>query len=189
MDTFNKIKNKILIEKDGMKFTKVDKNKFNLSFSIENKNIHLASIINFDFIKLIYELNPDIYEKVILQKTEEEDNASIILIMKHFFNDLGFPQKYSYINLKKSNQNENIYFDGRSNFSEKPAEIPNEVELLPVENLNIECIYVSPHKFNFNFIILFHNSLVIPSFIEKVIAMIVNKLFNRVKQFVESIKV
>ena len=58
-----------------------------------------------------------------------------------------------------------------------------------VENLNIECIYVSPHKFNFNFIILFHDSLIIPSFIENIISMIVNKLFNRVKQFVESIKV
>ena len=188
MDTLNKIKNKILIEKDGMKFTKIDKNKFNLSFSIENKNINLASIINFNFIKLIYELNPDIYEKVILEKNNNEE-ASIILMMKHFFNDLGFPQKYSYMNLKKINKNENIYFEGSSNFSEKPAEIPYEVELLPVENLNIECIYVSPHKFNFNFIILFHDSLIIPSFIEKVISMIVNKLFNRVKQFVESIKV
>jgi hypothetical protein len=188
METLNKIKNKILIEKDGMKFTKVDKNKFNLSFSIENKNIHLGSIINFDFIKLIYELNTDIYEKVILQKIDGEE-ASIILIMKHFFNDLGFPQKYSYMNLKKTIKNDNIYFEGSSNFSEKPAEIPNEVELLPVENLNIECIAVTPHKFNFNFVILFHNSLIIPSFIEKVISMIVNKLFNRVKQFIESIKV
>jgi hypothetical protein len=188
METLNKIKNKILVEKDGMKFIKIDKNKFNLSFSIENKNINLASIITFDLIKLIYELNPDIYEKVILQKFSEDD-GSIILLMKHFFNDLGFPQKYSYINLKKSIQNNSIKFDGASVFSDKPSEIPDDVELLPIENLNIECTFTTPHKCTFNCIILFHNTLIIPGFIEKVIGVIVNKIFNRVKQFVENIKI
>ena len=79
MDTTNKIK--VLVEKDGMKFIKLEKNKYNLTYSIENKNINLEPLVNFELIKLIYELNPDIYEKVVLNKVSEEE-AQITLLMK-----------------------------------------------------------------------------------------------------------
>jgi hypothetical protein len=186
MSTNNKIK--VLVEKDGMKFTKLEKNKYNLTYSIENKNINLEPLVNFELIKLIYELNPDIYEKVILNKIGEEE-AQITLLMKHFFNDLGFPQKYSHMCLRKNATPKCINFVGSSIFSQKPVCIPNEVELLPIENLNIECIMVSPHKLNLNCVIEFQSALVIPAFIEKVIGIIVNKIFNRVKQFIENVKV
>ena len=183
-------KNKILVEKDGMKFIKFDKNKFNLIFSIENKKINLSEIVNFELIKLIYELNPDIYEKVILNKNKNnEEEATITLLMKHFFNDLGFPQKYSHMNLKKSTSDRGTHFEGASIFSEKPVCISENVELLPIEKLNIDCINVTPNKINFNCVIIFHNSLIIPSFIEKIIGIIVNKIFVRVKIFIENINV
>ena len=186
METNNKIK--VLVEKDGMKFIKLEKNKYNLLYSIENKNINLEPLINFEFIKLIYELNPDIYEKVVLNKTNEEE-AQITILMKHFFNDLGFPQKFSNMGLKKSVSQNCINFVGSSIFSEKPDYIPNEVELLPIEKLNIECTMSNPHKVNLNCLIVFHSSLIIPGFIEKVIGVIVNKVFNRIKVFIENIKV
>ena len=186
MDTTNKIK--VLVEKDGMKFIKLEKNKYNLTYSIENKNINLEPLVNFELIKLIYELNPDIYEKVVLNKVSEEE-AQITLLMKHFFNDLGFPQKYSYMGLKKSVSPNRINFVGASIFNEKPSCIPNEVELLPIDKLDIECTMSSPHKVNLNCIITFNNVLVIPPFIEKVIGIIINKIFNRVKQFIENVKV
>ena len=166
----------------------LEKNKYNLFYSIENKNINLEPLINFELIKLIYELNPDIYEKVVLNKTNEEE-AQITLLIKHFFNDLGFPQKYSFMSLKKIIGTNCINFVGSSIFSEKPSCIPNEVELLPIDKLNIECSMSSPHKVNLNCLIIFNDSLVIPTFIEKVIGIIINKIFVRVKQFIENIKV
>ena len=186
MNTTNKIK--VLVEKDGMKFIKLEKNKYNLTYSIENKDINLEPLINFELIKLIYELNPDIYEKVVLNKISEEE-AQITLLMKHFFNDLGFPQKYSHMGLKKSVSPNRINVVGASILSEKPSYIPNEVELLPIDRLDIDCTIVSPHKVSLNCMIVFNNSLVIPTFIEKVIGIIINKIFVRVKKFVESIKV
>jgi hypothetical protein len=185
MDKNNKIK--VLVEKDGMKFVKLEKNKYNLLYSIENQSINLEPLINFELIKLIYELNPDIYEKVVLNKINEEE-GQITILMKHFFNDLGFPQKFSHMGLKKYVSQNRINFVGASIFSEKPEYIPNEVELLPIENLNIECTMSSPHKVNLNCLIVFHSSLIIPGFIEKVIGIIVNKIFNRVKKFIENIK-
>ena len=162
MNSNNKIK--VLVEKDGMKFIKLEKNKYNLTYSIENKNINLEPLVNFELIKLIYELNPDIYEKVVLNK-------------------------YSNMILKKSVSPNRINFVGSSIFNEKPPYIPSEVELLPIDKMDIECTMSSPHKVNLNCVITFHNSLIIPAFIEKVIGIIINKIFNRVKQFIETIKV
>jgi hypothetical protein len=186
MNTTNKIK--VLVEKDGMKFIKLERNKYNLTFSVENKNINLVPLINFELIKLIYELNPDIYEKVILNKTNEEE-AKITLLIKHFFNDLGFPQKYSHMGFEKTITEKGVNFVGSSIFSEKPDFIPSEVELLPIEILNIDCTVISQHKVDLNCVIVFHNVLVIPSFIEKVIGIIINKIFSRIKKFIENIKV
>ena len=47
---------KILYEKDGMIFTKLDDKKYNLAFSMENKNNFIANIIDFSLFKLIYDL-------------------------------------------------------------------------------------------------------------------------------------
>lgn len=181
-------KPKILVEKDGMKFVKLEKNKYNLSFSIENKNINLEPLINFELIKLIYELNPDIYEKVILHKNSETE-AKITLLIKHFFNDLGFPQKYSHMGLQKNITEQGINFTGASIFSEKPSYFPDEVELLPIQKLNIDCVVITQHKVNFNCVIIFHSILTIPPFIEKIIGIIVNKVFNRLKTFIENINI
>jgi len=41
MNATNKIK--VLVEKDGMKFIKLEKNKYNLIYSIENQNINIFS--------------------------------------------------------------------------------------------------------------------------------------------------
>ena len=35
---------KVLFDKDGMKFTKIAEKKYNMTFSMENKNIILANI-------------------------------------------------------------------------------------------------------------------------------------------------
>ena len=186
METNNNYK--VVLEKDGMKFKRLEKNKYNLSYSIENNNIILLSIINFDLIKLIYELNPDIYEKVNLIKNND-NQANITLLMKHFFNDLGIPQKYSHMQITKYISDKKINFIGSSIISEKPSYIPNDVELMQIESLNITCTSITPHKIIFNCAISFHNSITIPPFIEKMIGMIVSKVFNRVKMFIENIKV
>ena len=57
---------KIIYEKDGFKFEKLKDNAFNLLFDVENSKLALPSLINFDFVKLVYELNSDIYSDEII---------------------------------------------------------------------------------------------------------------------------
>ena len=187
-------KPKILVNKDGMKFVKLSSNTFNLSFSLENKNINVPSIINFELIKLIYDLNPDIYEKVIMKKNNEEE-AVITLLMKHFFIDLGLPQKYSHVIMKKTNilnENNNLvqiqFTTSTIITNKKPQLIPDEAELVQIDNLNIMVDCASSDVCVFNCLIVFNKQFNMPPFMEKMIGVIINKVFNRGKQFIENIR-
>ena len=88
---------KTIYEKDGFKFEKLKDNAFNLLFDVENSKLALPSLINFDLVKLIYDLNSDIYVSNHLQKIPEQNSAIVTLLMKHFFEDLGLPQRYSHL--------------------------------------------------------------------------------------------
>ena len=78
----------ILYEKDGFIFSRIEKNKYTMNFAMENKNIILAKVIDFNLIKLIYDLNGDVYEKVSMEKLNDNEVIATLL-MKHLFEELG----------------------------------------------------------------------------------------------------
>ena len=177
---------KVLYEKDGMRFTKISDKKYNLQFVIENKNIIMANIVDFSLLKLIYDLNGDIYENVQLEKINENEATATILV-KHLFEDLGLPQKYSCVHIQKTVNNNQTIFRSQSIVTEKPKHIPADAELMAMkENIGI-CDVLTPHKINFSFTVLFEDYVKIPQFAEKLVGVILNKIFKRVKLFIENI--
>ena len=179
---------KVLFEKDNMKFTKITDKKYCMTFSMENQNIVLANVIDVNLIKLIYDLNPDVYESVLLEKINEDESV-VTLLLKHFFEDLGLPQKYSYLHIKKTCTKDTIIFNSQTIQSSRPKNMPiNAVRVAMKENIGI-CEIITPHKVNFSFTVLFEDNVIIPAFMEKMIGVILNKTFNRVKQFIENISI
>jgi hypothetical protein len=179
---------KVLFEKDNMKFTKIIDKKYSMTFSIENPNIILANVIDVNLIKLIYDLNPDVYESVLLEKISE-DESIVTLVLKNFFEDLGLPQKYSYLHVTKTISNNTIIFNSQSIKSDRPPNIPEGAERVAMkENIGV-CEIITPHKVNFSFTVIFEDNIVIPAFMEKMIGIILNKIFKRVKQFIENITI
>jgi hypothetical protein len=183
---------KIISDKNGMKLIRLLNNEFNFTCTIENKTIHLDKIINFDLIKLIFEINNDIYEKVIMNKTDD-DNAEFVFIMKHFFADIGLPQRYyHFIMTKNFNESENkIVFTSETIYNQKPNFIDKDIEFLPIKNMIYDCQFNSLQrdKMLFSALISFDKNLPIPEYIEKVVGLIVHKIFIRVKQFIENYRV
>jgi len=178
----------VLYEKDNMKFTKITDKKYCLEFTMENKNILMANIVDFSLIKLIYDLNGDIYENVELKKINE-DEAVAVLLIKHLFEDLGLPQKYTYFHIEKIVNDNQIIFRSKTIHSEKPSNIPADAELMAMkENIGV-CDIISPHKIKFAFTVLFEDYVKIPQFAEKMVGLILNKIFKRVKQFIENVRV
>ena len=178
----------ILFDKDGFKFSRFNKNNYKLTFTIENNNIVLPKIIDFSLIKLIYDLNDDVYEKVNIEQLNDSE-AFITLLMKHFFEDLGLPQRFSFMHMKKTVEERKITFISESIKSQRPPNMPQDSELMAIENMISIFDIVTPHKVNFSCIIIFEQSMKVPSFAEKMTGMISNKIFKRVKQFIENVRI
>lgn len=178
---------KTIYEKDGFKFEKLKDNAFNLIFDVENSKLALPSLINFDLVKLIYDLNNDIYVSNNLQKLPEANAAIITLLMKHFFEDLGLPQRYSHLYITQETNDTQIVFNACSIYTDpRPNEIPESAELMPIKYMVITCDIITQHKINFNCSIVFDDDLKIPLFAEKIIGIMIHKIFTRVKKFINN---
>jgi hypothetical protein len=177
----------VLLNKEGLQFSRVQEKHYRLTFSMENPNIILSNIIDFNLIKLIYDLNVDIYEKVILDKINDNEAIATLLI-KHFFEDIGLPQRFSFLHIKKFVEESRIIFVSQSIRSHKPEGMPEEAELMAINDLTSVCDIITPHKINFSFNIIFDPIMNIPPFAEKVVGLILFKIFKRVKQFIENVR-
>ena len=177
----------ILFDKDGFKFSRFNKNNYKLTFTMENKNIVLSKIIDFSLIKLIYDLNDDVYEIVNIEQLNDSE-VIITLLMKHFFQDLGMPQKFSFMHMKKIVEDRKIVFIAQTIKSHRPPNMPKDSELIAIENMISICDIITPHKVDFSFNVS-GESMNVPPFAEKMVAMISNKIFKRVKQFIENVRI
>ena len=192
MNTMNKNKSNILMDKSGMKIVKLTNNEYTVTFSIQNSQFILPSIINFDMVKLIFDLNPDIYEKAILRKNSDLNNATLCCLMKDIYSDLGIPQSYVCMAVEMIKFSDVIQFKCNP-LSDKtiPAEF-SEVPflyLLPVKNLIIDCNILTNHHIEINCRIAIDDDVEIEQFIEKVVIKVVHKIFIRLKQFIENLTI
>ena len=178
---------KILYAKEGFQFIKNDKNNYSIHFEMENNHIMMAKIIDFSLVKLIYDLNGDIYEKINIEKVSDNEVIMIMLI-KNLFEDLGLPQRFSYVRMKKCIDPTKITFHSQSILDERPKGIPDAAELLPIKYLNCECDIITQHKISFICNIVFENYLDVQSFAEKAVGLILFKIFKRLKQFIENVR-
>lgn len=176
----------VLTNKNGLIFKKTNVNQFSLEFSMYNPKIRLSEVINFDLITLIYNLNPDVYEKIHLEKINDSE-CNVILLMKNLFEDLGLPQRYSHIFLNKKIKNNEIIFNSTPIINKKPNWIPVDAEIMGLKNMKSTCKIINEHYIDFTFEIFFEDYVNIPPFIEKIISTIIHKMFIRVKQFIENI--
>ena len=178
----------VLFDKDGFNFTRVQKNYYKLTFIIENNNIIVSKIIDFNLIKLIYDLNPDVYEKVEIEKINDNEIIATLLI-KHFFEDLGLPQRFSFVRIIKIDEEGKITFNSQSIKEKRPPDIPRDSELIAIQDMKCICNIITPHKIDFSVDIIYDKQMTIPPFAEKMVGMILHKIFKRVKQFIENVRI
>lgn len=179
---------------NNFQMNKVANGEYNIKFYLENKNIQLDNIIDFHLIKLLYELNHDIYEKIdlnILNNTQ----ATMLAINKHLFQDLGISQKYSNLKISKTIVgNGKIIFDLqtlKTNPNERSMSnlVPEKAEQLPIEQFIIACNVINQHKIEFGIDFKIDTDTIeLPDFVENALCKIFIKMFKRVKQFIENIQ-
>ena len=176
----------IIFEKEGFQFFKKN-SKYCCTFSMINNNIYLPSIINFELLKIIYSLNPDIFQSIELEKSSDNE-VNCLIIVKKLFQDLGLPQKYSYLNMKKIFiDNKTILFHVVPIFTEIPQNLPLNCESTNIHSIKCLCDIITNNEIKFTFDIYLQEKAYIPPFLEKMIGLIIHKLFKRVKQFIENV--
>ena len=174
---------KLLIDKGGIKLIKKGDKNYNMEFYLENPSINLSSLINNNLIKLIYDLNVDLFEHIEIEKINDYD-SNIFILFKDLFNEMSLPHYYYYFNLKH-NVEENHFL-----ISPQVSVIKNRMECVNLHHGRINYRAINEHLALFNIdAILPSGDSVIATMIEKIICNIIYKIFNRVKQFVSTINI
>jgi hypothetical protein len=194
---------KILFEKNGIKIQKEkedeDDDKFTITFFLENKeHIDITHFVSIDFLKLVHDLNPDIFESIHIhkfseKKEKEEEEANVLFIFKDLFGDIGLPQFYMCFNIVLS---PNEAEGGEKTFILTPLEKTGDVLELKQNKVEIQfrkctlvCKTISEYHIDFCLqSVLSANNLFSTSYIEKMASMLLYKLLNRVKQFIYTLK-
>ena len=173
----------VIIAKNDFKFTKLAASQFNLTFEITNNNIVLPMIINFDLINLIFKLNPNIFASI--KQEFEEESVTIYALLKDIFCEIGLPQYYCSLNIKRTDLLHRIKFVINNNINNNVKD--NEKESLPIEQIIIDFDIITNHFINVNCDITLTDDHNLPQFTEKIIGNMIYNIFNKVKQFIENI--
>lgn len=179
----------ILFSKDDFTLIKKTAHQFQLSFPIENTNIILPKILDFPLVKLIYDLNADVYETIQMNILDEY-HATLHVVLKHLFADLGMPQRFSHLHITKIVENENklVRFVSHTIHSE-PNLTTNNAVLVPIREMECRCNIIHNHKIQVECNVIFEPHMVIPPVAEKIIGMLFHKMFRRVRQFISQVNV
>ena len=178
------MENSVIVNKDGFQFNKQGTNQYNAGFTLENNKIHIPVIINIDFVKVIYDLSPDLFESVSLAKINESE-AMLTLLVKPLFEDLGVSQKFIYLHIRRIQTKSSIIFESQTIHSQRPDKIPEDVDLVNICKLTNEFTIHSNHKVIVSNKIVLDDDIVIPPFVDKIVGTLLSKVFKRVKQFIE----
>jgi hypothetical protein len=187
----NILEQKVIMDKKDYRMTRIKKNCYSFEYVIENNNILLEKIINFDFIKLIYELNKtDIFEDFHID-IHADNRATVYALFNHFFSDFGYGQKYVYLDIVTETHDKTLIFKTKPNNNHLPKSIKTklDVEIMPVSDIITVCHFINPHKVSIETLTNFHSHFDYPDFMEKMATTIISKIFLRTKQFIEKINI
>ena len=175
----------IIMKRDGFSFEKLDNKCYYTTFDIKNQNLNLSDIINFDLIKVLYDLNPDIYDLVEIEKINDNE-ANIIIVMKHLFKDLGIPQKYSYLNIKLLKTKRFFKFESKPIKRSKPSHVPISAEVVDFDCIETIGEFITNNHVlvkNYTYIGSVTNTM---SYFDKIAASITFKIINRLIIFISN---
>lgn len=175
------------MDNSGIQFTKINKNTYNVEFTINNNSINLPKLIDFSIIKLIFDLNQDIYEKTDL-KIINNNEANIFILLKHFFQDVGLNQKYFCLKMIKTNSINEILFTCNTIKDYNRTYFPKEAEFVNINELQCKCNVISQNKMSFKITLVADEIVHLPQYIDKMVKIIFNKIITRVKQFIENLR-
>lgn len=184
--------NTLLYSREGFQFNKIQENQYCLSFQIENPCIILEKIVDMHLIELLYKLNEDLYEFTNIVKIDE-NSAIITTLMKNLFEDLGLPQRYSHVKVNRTRTSDDIITFTCETIphikSDLHATIPEHAELVLIQTMQCDCIIIGTHHMEVDCTLTLDRSMKFVEMVEKIMGLIMFKIFKRLKQFIDNVSI
>ena len=178
--------NKILLDKNGIKCIKFTDNTFNITFSVENSR-SVRPFINLNLIKLLHDLNSDLFEAYVAVDINATERH-ISLLFKDLFSDLGIPQYYYNFAFKEDTTTINETIKFIISHRDQQDKIPSDAICAPLTHCEFTCTLINNTVGQFTITAHVADSeLCNSSFFEKMVAVILYKVINRLKQFITTI--
>lgn len=179
--------NKIICSKKNIFLTlNNNTNNYNLIFNTLCSNIDLQKYTNFNIYKLLFELNKDIIESIEIIDLLSDNEANILIILKEIGDTIKIPKNYLYLTINKIYNNNEILFESTNN--DNIDKIKNKIigcnktiseySVLKIINNDNKLIF----NYEFNFKMLIQQS----KFVNNIIALLIKKVFYKLKLFIEN---
>ena len=89
----------VLFDKEKLFILKNDDCNYLFQCHVENPRLDVSKLFTFDWLKIIFSIHEEFIEKYEIFQ-EDENNAKVFVLLRHFFKDFGVPQLFFYINVK-----------------------------------------------------------------------------------------
>ena len=182
--------------------------------NIDSSKINLTNFLSHYIWELLDKINPDLIEKIHILKIYNDDEADILMFLKHIAKELGIKQKYIIFNTKRIIDYENncIFFKNKD-INLKNENLVKEY----LESINLEKNKYEPILYNFGTIkISLKNTSILellnennsnkivntdfethfqlimkdelPIYMENLIGLIIKKIFYNLKVFIDKLQ-
>ena len=161
--------------------------RFNVEFSLENELVDLKLIIGFRLFELMGKLNPDIIESTQVLNYDE-NNGRTLMILKPFGKEIGLARKYIYssTSIKWNEDNSSVQIESFQQPLPITISIPGAEASESADSIMYVTFLDSHHaKITYSFSMILDSSM--PRFMRKIPGNIMNKVFTRIKEFIENI--
>ena len=135
----------MLNNKKKVELTKVNKNIYKLESLVENKNIYLEKLINFEIIHLFYKVNMDYFEVVEFEILNDNE-AILFVLLKPILKELGVQPRYVNLKITKKTIDSSVHFicSDCSDFIKNTKKYNTAIKS-GLLNVNIICRLINPH--------------------------------------------
>ena len=167
-------------------FTKISKNEYTFTNTITYTNINLKKDINLYIFKHFEKFKQNILDKIDLNFINSNE-CVILILFKHFFEDIGFPQYYfhKYAKLTKIDD-DNIIIDFTSNNLKKNDLITDDTEDFCFEQFQIKLSFNEDYNLTGILYVEVNENMELYNFIEKIIGVILTKIILILKYIIEN---
>jgi hypothetical protein len=177
-----------LFNKKKVELTKLKKNIYKLESFVENKNIYLEKLINFELIHLFYKVNMNFFEIVEFEILNENE-AILFVLMKPLLKELGVQPRYVNLRITKKIEGSDVFFYCVScnEFIKNTHQFNKNAIKSPLLTVTISCKLMNPHSLYISETLTFDETYEGFTIMEKFLSQVLKVIFKQTISAVEQI--